>query len=114
MVGFWSGVFGLLFTLFHVPIHKDAKLALLHCLILGLFSYQQHLATYLFIAAKHTIARAWKKMAVSFAEVKSALTTLVIHEKMSMILMLNFLKVWTPCWSYTLPNLLPTSLGLPN
>lgn len=65
MLEFWSRVFWLLFTLFHVPIRKDAKLALLHFLIPGLFSYQQKLATYLFIAAKHTIAMAWKKTALS-------------------------------------------------
>lgn len=70
LVGFWSRVFDLLFTLFHVTIRKDAKLALLHCPIPGLFSYQQ-LATYLFIAAKHTIAGTWKKLAVAFSEVRS-------------------------------------------
>lgn len=45
LVGFWSRVFDLLFTLFHVTIHKDAKLAVLHCPISGLFSYQHNLAT---------------------------------------------------------------------
>lgn len=115
LIGFWSRVFGLLSSLFHAPFRKDPKFALLHCPLPGLFSHQQKLATYLFIAAKRTIARAWKKPSVSFAEVKNSLTTLMIHEKMSSILHdshAKFLKVWAPWWSYTLPNLNPTSLGL--
>lgn len=117
MVGFWSTLHGLLSTLFHVHFHKDARHALLHCTLPGLHSYQQKLATYLFIAAKHAIARAWRKPLVVFAEVKSILTILMLHEKMTSVLHdshAKFLKVWNPWWSYALPILPPTSLGIPN
>lgn len=79
-------VLGLLYSLLHIPIHKDAKIALLHCRIQGLFSYQQMLASYLVIAAKRALARAWKKPSVSFAMVKSIFTDLIINEKITSIL----------------------------
>lgn len=110
---FWLRVFGL-FTLFHVPILKDA---IAPCPILGLISYQQELVTFLFIAAKHAIARAWKRPATLFAEVKSILTILMINEKMTSILRdthAKVLKVWALWWSYDLSTLHPTSLGLSN
>lgn len=82
LTGFWSRVFGLFQTLFHI----NAKLALLHCPFQGLFSYQQKLATYRFIAAKRSIARAWKKPSVLIAVVRSIMTNLMNNEKMSSIL----------------------------
>lgn len=66
-VGFWSRVFWA--SVHPFTIRKDAKLALLHCPNPGLFLYQQKLATYIIMAAKHTIARAWKKMPISFVAV---------------------------------------------
>lgn len=50
---FWSRTFGPLHNLFHLSNFKDAKLALLHCPSPGLFSYQQKVATCLFLVAKH-------------------------------------------------------------
>lgn len=62
------------------------------------------------------IARAWRKPLVGFAEVKSILTTLIPHEKMTSIfhdLHVKFLKVWNSWWSYALPTLSPASIGIP-
>lgn len=89
-------------------MYKDAKLALLHCPIQGLVSYQQKLATCLFIAAKRAIARAWKKPSVSIAVVRSIMSNLMINEKMLSILHDShtiFLKIWSPWWSYALPTI---------
>lgn len=108
---FGSKVFELLFTLFHVSFHKDPKLTLHHCPILGLFCYQQKLTTYLCIAVKRTIARAWKKPIVSFSEVTSTLTTLMIHETMKNIVH-DTHKVCATWLSYALPALHPPSLGV--
>lgn len=69
LTGFWFRVFGLLHSLY-LYIGKP-KLTWLHCPIQDLFSYQQKLALYLFIAAKQVIARAWKKPSVPFAMVKT-------------------------------------------
>lgn len=80
------------------------------------------LAISLFISAKRTIARAWKKLAVSFSEVKSTSTTLMIHKKMSSIFHYSharFLRVWAPvvvlCISNFTPNQpKPSKLALPS
>lgn len=113
LVGFWLSVFGLLFTLFYIPIcRKNAELALLHCPIL----LSAAAATYLFIATKCAIARAWKKNTVLFAEVKSIPMTMVVNEKLTSILHDShpkFLKVRAPWWSYTITTLHPTSFGIP-
>lgn len=107
IVGFWSRVFGLLFFLFHLNVRKEAKFALLHCPIPGLFARQQKLATYLFISAKRTIAQAWKKTSVPFQEVKNCLTSMVVNEQMSSLLKdmhARFLKVWEPWLTYAFPE----------
>lgn len=69
---------------FYTPICKYAKLALFHCQ--GLAYYQQKRATYLFIAAKCAIAKAWQSPSVPCSVVKSNLTTLMINKNMSSIL----------------------------
>lgn len=109
LVVFWSRVFGLL-----THFRRDTRHALLHWPIPGRFSYHQKLATYLFIATKRAIARAWKKPSIRFAEVKSIPTTLMIHEKVTSILQdshSKFIKVWAPWWFYALWTLHLTSMG---
>lgn len=64
-------------------IRKDAKLALLQCLIPGLFPYQQNWPpTYLLLPSVQ-LPGPGKKPAVLFAEVKSILRTIMINEKMT-------------------------------
>lgn len=51
----------------------DVRIDLLYHTISGLFAYQQKLATFLFLAAKKIISKAWKKPKVTFQEVKDCM-----------------------------------------
>lgn len=113
-VGFWPQVFGLLYSLFYLNTRKKAKFAFLHCPILGLFARQQKLSSYLFIAAKRTIAQVWKKPTVPFQGVRDHFMATIRNEQMSSILKhtdAKFLKILEPWFAHAFPDLPLTSVG---
>lgn len=94
-----------LHTLFYLSIHRDAKLAVLHCQVWA-FSLNKKKVIYLFLAAKQTIAKACRKPPVSFPEVKNHMTTLIFNKKVSGVFndsYSKFLNIWELWLKYTLP-----------
>lgn len=78
LTAFWSRVYGLLQTLFHLLIPKNVSLA---------FNLrQQKWSIYLFLTAKQTIAWAYKKSSVRFQEVKDHMNQLLANKKITSIL----------------------------
>lgn len=104
---FWHKVYKLLSRLFHTTLRRDPWQALLHFPITTLRGPQRKLATFVLMAAKQTIAHAWKKQTIPYAEFRARIQGFYINEHLSSILsdrIANLQKVWNPwCTLESLP-----------
>lgn len=91
-----------------VNITKDPSIALLNEPVENIPRYTQTLIYYKFLAAKISIATAWKSPVIDLALMKRKLTWIMLHEKLVSVLRDKqplFEKVWTPWLSYLqVPN----------
>lgn len=83
--------------MFNKTIHPDPSMALLNLKPVYVTHLQFKLLTQLLIAAKQTLAKAWKFLSLVVAETKNRMNNFMIHSKMATIdnsLIPKFEKIW--------------------
>lgn len=99
---FWSKIYDLLCSILHITLTKNPWATLVHKPIPHLNIYKWKLVGFVFLVARHTLAKPWIQKSITFSEVKQHFLGTMVHKKLTSILTDNhtkFLKVWEP-WLY--------------
>lgn len=100
---FWIRTYNLIYSLTQANLVKSPLHALLGRPVEGTSKSMRRLITFIFVAARISIAKSWKSPTVPFYLLKAKLSWIMINERLTAILkdkMTGFNKTWDPWIEY--------------